>query len=226
MRRLHIHVEGQTEEVVARDVIGPYFSDADASVTWSIHKTKRPAGGQAYRGGISRWPKLHQELTLLLRDTSITLLTTLFDYYAFPADAPGMASRPQGTPYDRVKHVERALAEAVSNERFVPHLVLHEIESWVLADCPRLGEVMGDQVGATILSRIVQQESGPEMINDGTTTAPSKRILAAYPRYRKTIDGPLVIVDAGLNSIRRCCPHADQWLKTIEARLRPEPSGH
>lgn len=78
---------------------------------------------------------------------------------------------------------------------------------------------MGDSSGATWLSRIVEEEFGPEMINDGAETAPSKRILAAFPQYLKTSDGPLVIADTGLDSIRRCCPHADQWLTNIEARL-------
>lgn len=219
MRHLHFLVEGQTEEIVAREIISPYFSAADTWVTLSILKTKRPASRPAHRGGLSHWPKVHQELRLLLQDSSITLLTTIFDYYAFPVDAPGMTDRPQGSPYDRVQHVENAITEAIADRRFLPNLVLHEIEAWVLADCVRLGEVMGDARGAAELSRMVQQESGPELVDDGLATAPSKRILNAFPRYRKTIDGPLVIADAGLDSIRHSCPHAHDWLKNVEARL-------
>jgi len=62
---------------------------------------------------------------------------------------------------------------------FVPHLVLHETEAWVLADCRQLGEVMGDPGPAVGLERIVHLESGPEMVNDGADTAPSKRIMGA-----------------------------------------------
>jgi hypothetical protein len=50
-----------------------------------------------------------------------------------------------------------------------------------LADCSRLGELMGDGAPAAVL----------------------ERIMNAYPQYAKTIDGPLVIADAGLDSIRR-----------------------
>ena len=84
MQRLHLLVEGQTEEVVARDAIDPYLSTEDIAVTWSINKTKRPAGGPTYKGGVTSWPKILNEIRLLLGDTSITVLTTLFDYYAFP----------------------------------------------------------------------------------------------------------------------------------------------
>ncbi len=101
----------------------------------------------------------------------------MLDYYAFPADAPGMADRPHGSPYERVRHVETALAKVVDDRRFLPNLVLHETEAWVLADCRRLGEVMGDSAPAAELERAVQLERGPELVNDGTDTAPSKRIM-------------------------------------------------
>lgn len=219
MPHLHILVEGQTEEVVVREVISPYFTSANTWVTWSIHKTRRPAVGPAGKGGLSRWPKLYQEMQRLLRDSSITLLTTVFDYYAFPDDAPGMRNQSRRSPYDGVRHVEHALSEALGDRRFLPNLALHEIEAWVLADCARLGEVMGDPDCAADLSRIVREASGPELVDDGRDTAPSKRILNAFPRYRKTIDGPLVIADAGLDYIRKSCPHMDRWLKNIEMKL-------
>jgi hypothetical protein len=219
VRHLHILCEGQTEEIIARDVLEPHFAAADTRVTWSIFTTKRPAGGPAFKGGLSTWPKLERELQHLLRDSSTTVLTTMFDYYAFPPDAPGMTDRPRATPHERVRHVESALAGAIGSRRFLPNLVLHETEAWALADCHRLGELMGDPVPAAELERIVQLNSGPELVNDGVDTAPSKRILNAYPHYAKTIDGPLVIADAGLGLIRSRCPHADDWLREIETTL-------
>jgi hypothetical protein len=219
VRHLHILCEGQTEEIVARDVLGPHFATTETRVTQSIFTTKRPAGGPSFKGGLSRWSGLEHELRLLLRDSSTTVLTTMFDYYAFPADAPGMADRPHGSPYDHVQHVESALAKAIDDRRFLPNLVLHEIEAWVLADCGRLGEVMGDTAPAAGLQQIVQLESNPELVNNGPATAPSKRIKAAYPQYAKTIDGPLVIADAGLDAIRNSCPHTDKWLRDVESRL-------
>jgi uncharacterized protein DUF4276 len=83
VHHLHILCEGQTEEIIARDVIAPYFSALDIWVSWSIFTTKRPAGGPAFKGGLSRWPKLERELRRLLHDSSTTVLTTMFDYYAF-----------------------------------------------------------------------------------------------------------------------------------------------
>jgi hypothetical protein len=98
VRRLHILCEGQTEEIIARDVMEPHFAGEDVWVTWSIFTTKRPAGGSAFKGGLSTWPKLERELKRLLRDSSTTVLTTMFDYYAFPSDALGMADRTGHAP--------------------------------------------------------------------------------------------------------------------------------
>jgi hypothetical protein len=97
--------------------------------------------------------------------------------------------------------------------------VLHETEAWVLADCGRLGEVMGDPGPAAELERVVRLESSPELVNDGVDTAPSKRIKKAYPQYEKTLHGPLAIIDAGIDTIRSTCPHADGWLRELEARM-------
>jgi hypothetical protein len=77
---LHIFCEGQTEEIIAREVIEPHLG-ADVRVSRSIFTTKRPAGGPAFKGGLSRWPKLERELQRLLQDSSTTVLTTMFDYY-------------------------------------------------------------------------------------------------------------------------------------------------
>ena len=79
---------------------------------------------------------------------------------------------------------------------------------------------MGDNGPAVELERIVDLESGPELVNEGIDTAPSKRIINAYPRYTKTVDGPLVIADAGLDSIRSSCPHMYEWLREVETRSR------
>jgi hypothetical protein len=68
-----------------------------------------------------------RELRLLPRDTSTRVLTTMFDYYAFPADAPGMTDHPRTLPHDRVRHVESALVKVVGDHRSSRIRVLHEI---------------------------------------------------------------------------------------------------
>jgi len=215
-RRLHILVEGQTEETIARDVLEPHLSGFGWWISRSIVKTKRPAGGPAFTGGITSWPRLEREIKLLLRDSSLEILTTLFDFYAFPTDAPGMASRPNGSAIERVTHVEQALFEHFGDSRFLPHLVLHEIETWVFAASVQLGWLFADEALASKLQSDVAAAGGPEGINDNPETAPSKRLARYCDRYIKTQDGPLAVADLGVARLRQTCPHLDSWLHRLE----------
>lgn len=209
-------VEGQTEETVVSTTIAPYLADMGWCVDWSIVKTRRPAAGPAHRGGVSSWAHIERDVRLLLRDSSIAVLTTLLDYYAFPADAPGMADRPPGGAEAKVEHVERAMKAAIGDERFLPNLVVHETEAWVLAACEQLGSLYGDAALVRKLRLEIDKAGGPELVNDGPSTAPSKRLLRHRPDYVKTLHGPLAIDDLGVPSLREQCPHLDRWFTQLE----------
>lgn len=89
--RLHLLVEGQTEEEVVRLVLRPYLAARGWIVTSSIVRTRQSA--DARRGGVTSWAKIERDIRMLLGSTKLRVLTTLFDYYGFPPDAPGMADR-------------------------------------------------------------------------------------------------------------------------------------
>lgn len=213
-RRLHLLVEGQTEETVVNRVLSPHLTSVGWAVTTSLVKTKRPAGGPAHKGGITSWRQIETDVRLLLGDTSITVLTTLFDYYGLPTDVPGMQDRPAGDAYTRVAHVEQAIAAAIDSRRFQPHLVLHELEAWVFAAADQLGLLHGPEI-AQQLRADEESSGGPELVNDDPATAPSKRILRYCPGYAKTSDGPMAIEELGLSRLRARCPHLDAWLQSL-----------
>ncbi|MFE9580242.1 DUF4276 family protein [Nocardia sp. NPDC006044] len=216
--RLHFLVEGQSEEIVVNNVLGPYLADRGWAVSQSIVTTRRPAGGPNHRGGVSSWSKVEREIKLLLRDSSLGVLTTLFDFYAFPPDAPGMSDIPPGlSPHERVAHVEQSLAAAAADHRFVPHLILHELETWVFAAAEQVGCLLPGLTERLV--KDVHMAGGPELVNDGPDTAPSKRIFNYCPRYSKTSDGPLAIADLGVVGLRSQCPHFDEWLDHLDSRL-------
>lgn len=217
MRRLHVLVEGQTEEIVVNNVIAPHLAHKGWEVSVSILATKRPAGGGKVRGGVSSWEKIRRDVGRLL--PNFDAVTTVIDYYGFPDDAPGMATRPRKAgAIDRVRHVERALAMCVDNQRFIPHLTLHETEAWVFAAVDELVDLLDDPPLGTDLRGIADGAGGPELINDHPATAPSRRIVERCPAYQKTFHGPLCIEALGLTELRAQCPHLDSWLSELERR--------
>jgi hypothetical protein len=56
----------------------------------------------------------------------------------------------------------------------------------------------------------------PEDIDDGTRSAPSKRLLTHVPSYRKTVHGPLATEDTGLAALRGQCERFDAWIALLE----------
>src|SRR4051812_18984258 len=77
--RLHLLVEGQTEETVAENLLRPHLEMRGWLVTISILTTKRPASGGKFRGGVSGWTKVARDVNLLLR-SNFAVVTTLIDY--------------------------------------------------------------------------------------------------------------------------------------------------
>lgn len=214
-RRLHLLVEGQTEEILVRDLFAPHLARHGWWVSFSVQRTKRVAGGRDHRGGATSWAKIEREVRRLLDDRGLTV-TTLFDYYGFPEDAPGMADRPAGTPVAQVDHVEAALARTIGDHRFRPNLVLHETETWVFAAAEELGELRDNSELAARLRADCVEAGGPEQVNSTRERAPSKRLLAYLPDYGKLIDGPLAVCELGLPALRAVCPRLNRWLTGLE----------
>ena len=86
-----------------------------------------------------------------------------------------------------------------------------------------------DQIEQALLQRL-QHELGydvlnchttdPEEINDGETTAPSKRLQSLYPSYDKILFGPLIAQRIGLDRLRQECPHFRDWVAKLEALVQ------
>jgi hypothetical protein len=211
-RRLHLLIEGQTELTVANELlIDHLYRIGWSTVTVSVVRTQ--TSSITHRGGVSSWLKIHKEIKELLGQSTLTALTTLFDFYGFPVDAPGMSDRPGGSPTAQVEH---AIARIVADQRFIPHLVLHELESWVFAAAEELGDLRGEPDLAKQLQADCAAAGGPELVNGDPTTAPSKRLMRYCPGYQKVIEGPLAIADLGVERLKGQCPHFAAWLDKLE----------
>ncbi len=150
-----------------------------------------------------------------------TYFTTMFDLYALPDDFPGFAEAARQTdPRRRVAVLEEAFRQDVNHPRFIPYIQLHEFEALLLSDPSKFDWEFIDDAGA--IERLVSLSAGcasPELIDDGSESAPSKRIIKELPAYeqRKARVGPFIAGKVGLPVLRQKCPHFDEWLKKLEA---------
>jgi Domain of unknown function (DUF4276) len=224
--RLHAIVEGPTEEAFVNEVIAPELWAHNIFV--DVHSiTTRRTPMRVFRGGWGSYEKLAGDLTLWMRQDSgpECWFTTMIDLYGLPADFPGYeACRAIAEPRKRVeclevrfaRDIEQRLPELGAARRFIPNIQLHEFEALLFAEPAPFADVFPDQQAVVGQLRAIRdQAGGPENIDDGATTAPSKRIERLVRGYAKTVSGLLISQRIGLPVLRRECPHFDGWITKI-----------
>jgi hypothetical protein len=110
---------------------------------------------------------IEHDIRALLRTSAVDTVTTMLDLYGLPSDTPGLSDAPAGDPYARVGHVAEAMARVIDDPRFLPFLVLHETEAWVLAAANELAELIESPRLADVLRSQSTAAGGPELVNDG-----------------------------------------------------------
>jgi hypothetical protein len=220
MIRLHAVVEGQTEETFVNQVLVPVLADRNVVMDVRCVETGRKRSG-VFRGGVTQYRHLKTNLTLWMKQDQKpeTWFTTMVDLYALPDDFPGYADcRKHADPVVRVECLEEGLLADLSHCRFIPYIQLHEFEALLFSD-PRPFEnaFPSDPAVTQKLAAIRSQFPTPEHIDDRRDMAPSKRILAVLPDYKKTVAGVQIAQQIGLTALRQECPYFNQWIAKIEA---------
>lgn len=214
MSRVLVFVEGQTEETFVRDLLVPYFSRLGIYLTPILAQTS-----PGHKGGIVSYGKVKHQLTRLCRQDQGAYVTTMMDYYGLPNDFPGLDGR-VADAHEQVMRLELALQQDIDAPNFIPNLMLHEFEALLFSAPEKFAEWLDDQALLAPMAAIRGAFATPEHINNSPQTAPSKRILALVPHYKKTVDGPLIAEDIGLDAIRAQCPHFNNWIERLLALPR------
>jgi hypothetical protein len=231
MVRLYFYVEGQTEQGYVTRVLTPHLAAFGVQVMGAVRAASGRKHGHVSRGGGRRYPPMRHDLGNQLRQhkSADTRFTTMFDLYALHDGFPGWdeAEKQRHIPRERVLTLERAFAADVGDHRFIPHIQFHEFETILLCEPGHFALVYENSgAGIASLQAAVAAATSPEQVNDGATTAPSKRILSHFPQYsgQKTTVGVELAHCVGIDTTRSLCAHFDRWLKTLES-LGPPPAG-
>jgi hypothetical protein len=216
MNKVHVLVEGQTEETFVRDVLYPHFEPKGLYLNSKLVTTKRTKVGPDFKGGVTNYQKVKNDLLRLLGDTSAIAVSTMIDYYGLPHDFPGKNSLTGGTCFDRVNYLEDSFERDIDNQKFIPYLSLHEYEAMLFVSPGEMGKVFPDNNIENDLSAIASSFTTPEEINEGSETHPSARICKLVAGYQKRLHGPMIAARIGLQEIRVRCKHFDSWLRKLE----------
>jgi len=220
VKYISILVEGQTEEVFVRDVLTPYWSTQDIFPIATILRTKRVKSGSDFKGGITRYDRVCNDLNKLLQNRGVELITTMIDYYGLPKDFPKIDEQPEGDLYTKVEFLELAMEQDIGSYRFLPYLSVHEFEALLFTSPQDIATAFPDDNKTQQLESIKRTYRNPEFIN--LDNPPAKQISKLLPQYRKKLHGSQIVKAIGLDDIRAECPHFNQWLTIIESRLTEE----
>jgi len=127
------------------------------------------------------------------------------------------------TPGDKAALIEQAVEEDIANEignnfnpkRFKAYLSMHEFESLLFSDPGRMSSGLYHPELEPALSKIRDNFTTPEHINDDRETAPSKRLRKLIPGYDKITAGNLAALSVGIEAIMKECKHFRGWFEWL-----------
>lgn len=220
MKQLIIIGEGKTEQAFCKDVLYNHFFDRGILIHNPTIKKSN--------GGIVAWQVLKKEIEIHLKSSPTAIVTTLIDFYGlkerhnFPL---WNESKSKIKISEKIAVLEKAMVDAIDESirhRFLPYIQVYEFEALLFSDAT----IFDTQFEKTeFLDYQYLQETlliEPEEINDGATTAPSKRLERIIRGYKseiennKVIYGTLISQVIGLERIRERCPRFNQWIETLE----------
>lgn len=223
---LNILCEGQTEEKFAKDVLKPYLNGYGIVVKRRLLVTSRKKDAV---GGLFSYQQAKKDLELWMREVShrsgeTHYFTTMFDLYALPNDFPGaIQSKSIDDAYIRVEYIESALDSDINSPNFIPYIQLHEFEALLFCDIEKLViEYPKCQKEIEKLKDTLHSyNDNPELIDNGSETAPSKRIIKAIEgkrlyNYNKPRSGAVIAAAIGMSELMTQCTHFRKWIERIE----------
>lgn len=213
MRRIYILVEGQTEESFIDQVVTPLYARLGIYICPIIVETSR-----GYKGGLVSYAKVKPQIIRLCKQDRKAWVTTFFDLYALPTDFPKKDSTDYKTLnncYNKVQYLENQLLQDINEQNFLPFIMLHEFEALLFVEPSNFSFWTEPSIIQQLVA-IKQSYITPEEINDSPHTAPSKRILALMPNYKKVVQGTIIASEIGVDAMRKSCPHFNEWLDKLE----------
>jgi Domain of unknown function (DUF4276) len=222
MPRLLLHVEGQTEETFVNEVLVDHLVRSGYETVGA----RLVGNPRMKRGGIRPWQGVKRDILRHLKEDRSAIAAIMVDYYGLPHHWPGRAEAPgEASTSGKAEFVESALLEDIAEQmgdgfdrrRFTPLVMMHEFEALLFSDPDRFAHAIGNANLTQGLREIRQKFACPEDIDDSPLTAPSKRIESLFPGYEKPLSGVIAALEIGLQTMRRECPHFNDWLNRLEA---------
>ena len=215
MKRLVIVCEGPTEQEFVKSILQPYLLQKQVYIQTPLIKKSG--------GGIIPWEGLRSQINTHLKDSN-SIVTTLIDYYGIPYrfEYPGWMHSIQITDKsERIDFLEQEMSQEIdekSRHRFIPYYQLHEFEGLLFNNIAAFDATFEQHelLDRDELENIIKSFPNPELINDNSETAPSKRLEKLIEGYNKVIYGSILAENIGMHNLRLKSPRFNKWIEKLE----------
>lgn len=217
MSRVIALVEGETELTFVRSILAQELGMHGLNLSARMAKKNG-------HGGVPKWAAFKPELLRLLKSDASINVTMMIDYYGMPDDWPGRVES-KTLPYPKnvelieseiLAQIKSAMGEGFNQARLIPYAQCHEFEALLFSNPQVVGDYLAQPHVTAGMREIVSECGSPEEINDGSSTAPSKRIVKLIEDYDKIVHGSILADEIGIFTIRSKCPHFDEWVSKLE----------
>lgn len=222
MKRLDIIVEGPSEREFVSQCLAPYLGRLGVIDEYAVSPIVIRTN-MNYRGGMTKYNHLRDNIHKSLSSENRQLIVSMMvDFFRLPTNVP----RPNNyddlsSDYEKANAIQQCIADDINDIRFIPYIQLHEFEAFLFADCRGFDYCYGaDSRRLKQLYDIIDQYPNPEDINSSPNGAPSKRILSIINEYEKVLDGNLIILQNGIDSILSKCPRFRAWVELLIQRCK------
>ena len=210
MKTVIIICEGPTEEVFCSNLLSQYLQN-------SCRIEVRLLGGNC------NWQRIKDMLEKALKQQKNALVTTFFDYYGvktkkFPNWKETVGIN-KANVRERIEILENGMIEEIDSNlryRFIPYVQLHEFEALLFNNIEVFDDMFEfEQYDRAELLNVFNEFPDPEMIDQGTETSPSHRLIKIIPAYRKVIQGNAIAEKIGIEQIRQKNKHFNDWIEQL-----------
>jgi len=196
MVRLGISVEGSTEVRFIQMLLQPYFANKNIFIT--------PV---SMRGNVSIDRAIHEIKKLMY---SFDYVSTFYDFYGFKG-----LRKDDDTKEGLEKRLIHSISETMQ-DKLIPYIQMHEFEGLLFSSPADMALILQNDAIENWAENILRTFNGdPELINNSSQTAPSKRLMVTP--YRKVTHGPDIALKIGLKVISEKCSGFNKWIKQLEA---------
>jgi hypothetical protein len=210
MKTVIIICEGPTEEVFCSNLLSQYLQN-------SCRIEIRLLGGNC------NWQRIRDMAEKALKQQKNALVTTFFDYYGvktkkFPNWKETVGIN-KANVRERIEILENGMLEEIDSNlryRFIPYVQLHEFEALLFNNIEVFDDMFEfEQYDRAELLNVFNEFPDPEMIDQGTETSPSHRLIKIIPAYRKVIQGNAIAEKIGIEQIRQKNKHFNDWIEQL-----------